>query len=108
MLVARLQCNHVATIRRHLTYRLQLSTRTHCHKHDVFNHKVDKEREEAVTKQLHIHGGLNKLLAENGHCPIATCKLAIEKAFSLGLIGLQTYKECIAINNKSNKAKHKW
>jgi hypothetical protein len=55
-----------------------------------------------------MHGGLNALLEKYGHCPLETCKQAIEKAFSLGLIGMHTYKECIEINKKSNQAKHRW
>ena len=78
------------------------------HKHDIFNFRVDREREEAVVRQINMHGGLNDLLTKHGHCPFETCKQAIEKAFVLGLIGMHTYKECIEINKKSNKAKHNW
>ena len=78
------------------------------HKHDIFNFKVDRERGDAVIQQINMHGGLNHLLTKHGHCPLETCKQAIEKAFALGLIGMHTYKECIEINKKSNKAKHHW
>jgi hypothetical protein len=78
------------------------------HKHDIFNFKVDKAREEAVIEQINMHGGLNNLLRKHGHCPLETCKQAIEKAFALGLIGIHTYEECIKINKYSNKAKHHW
>lgn len=78
------------------------------HKHDIFEFKIDHERKEAVVKQLNLHGGLNELLTKNGHCPLESCKQAIERAFALGLIGMHTYKECIEINKKSNNAKHKW
>jgi hypothetical protein len=84
------------------------NNRTYACKHDIFKFKVDNERKEAVLKQVNLHGGLNNLLAENGHCPLETCKQAIERAFALGLIGMHTYKECIEINKKSNNAKHKW
>jgi hypothetical protein len=80
-----------------------------CHKHhEIFDFKVNQERTQNIIKQINMHGGLNELLQKNGHCPLDTCKKAIEKAFSLGLIGLNTYKECIEVNKKSNQAKHKW
>ena len=77
-------------------------------KHDIFDFKVDTERKDAIIQQVNMHGGLNKLLTRHGHCPLETCKQAIEKAFALGLICMHTYKECIEINKKSNRAKHRW
>jgi hypothetical protein len=79
-----------------------------CCRHDIFKYEVGSERKQDILKQVNMHGGLNNLLKRNGHCPLETCKQAIEKTFALGLIGLQTYKECIEINKKSNKAKHHW
>jgi hypothetical protein len=84
------------------------TTKINSCKHDIFNFKVDNDRKEAVVKQVNLHGGLNDLLEKHGHCPLETCKQAIERAFALGLIGMHTYKECIDINKKSNNAKHKW
>jgi hypothetical protein len=77
-------------------------------KHDIFNFNVERERGNAVIQQINMHGGLNDLLKKHGHCPLETCKQAIEKAFALGLICMYTYKKCIEINKKSNKAKHDW
>lgn len=77
-------------------------------KHEVFHFKVDFARRHAIIKQINMHGGLNNLLRQYGHCPLESCKQAIEKAFGLGLIGDCTYKQCIEINQKANKAKHVW
>ena len=74
----------------------------------IFNFRVDCGRKHAIMQQIHMHGGLNHLLKQYGHCPLESCKQAIEKAFGLGLIGNCTYKKCIAINQKANKAKHVW
>lgn len=77
-------------------------------KHDIFRYEADVSRKNDIMEQINMHGGLNDLLKKYGHCPLATCKQAIEKAYILGLIGMQTYKECLEINKKSNKAKHHW
>ncbi len=97
---------HVVATYKHL--KGMVDVRVFVHKHDIFNFKVDRERGEAIIQQINMHGGLNDLLSKHGHCPLETCKQAIEKAFALGLIGMHTYKECIEINKKSNKAKHHW
>ena len=79
-----------------------------CDKHEIFKYEVDSDRKYDIIRQINMHGGLNRLLRNNGHCPLETCKQAIEKTFALGLIEMQTYRECIEINKKSNKAKHHW
>lgn len=77
-------------------------------RHEIFTFKVDTSREKAILQQINMHGGLNKVLVNNGHCPLESCKQAIEKAFHLGLICKYTYQTCIDINKKANKAKHCW
>jgi hypothetical protein len=99
---------HVVASYKHLKGIVCVKVNVIKHKHDIFNFKVDRERGEAVIQQINMHGGLNHLLTKHGHCPLETCKQAIEEAFALGLICVYTYKECIEINKKSNKAKHHW
>ena len=79
-----------------------------CCTKNIFDHKIEKTRMYNVIKQLKMHGGLNELLVQYGHCPLSNCKQAIEKTFELGIINIQTYKKCIEINKKSNQAKHLW
>ncbi len=79
-----------------------------CSRHDIFKYEVGSDRKHDIMRQINMHGGLNHLLKNNGHCALETCKQAIEKTFTLGLIDVQTYNECIEINKKSNKAKHHW
>lgn len=107
--VARLRVFHNTSVaaRRHIPIAWRNTKNSAC-KNDIFNFKIDNDRKEAVLKQLDVHGGLNDLLTKHGYCPLETCKQAIERAFALGLIGMQTYKECIEINKKSNNTKHKW